>query len=557
MKRGNLQSQPRRKKQKLQSKKVETGSTEDVLLIDVNELLKKHSAIHEPSDLSNQDGEQVSTPTASLPERFSEVELDIDVISSSGDGLAYEAGSNHVYVVPFTAPGDRVMAKVIRHMTDEHYTITDFVKVLKPSPLRNDTLIKCPYFQTCSGCQFQMLDYSTQLKHKKGIVEKAYKNFSGVDPSLVPSVDDTLGSPLQYGYRTKLTPHFDLPKRRENRQVDGPHGTATRWKEVPPIGFMRKGMRQTLDIEDCPIGTGAVRLGLQRERKRVADELHKYKRGATLLLRESTRKTSKGADVVKIKPSESDSSQASKSSGDTIREDYADHVLEKSCITDPKATTTEYISSFVFQNTANAFFQNNNSILPDFVSYIRSHVLPHGELADKVKYLVDAYCGSGLFTVTLSSLFEASMGVDIDQQSIDAAHRNLTLNNLHNAIFQAADAPAIFESVAFPPDQTVVIIDPPRRGCDESFLLQLLRYGPRRVVYVSCNVHTQARDVGFLVRGLSPSHETKPESTSKANGTAEKDSGSCKYDVESIKGFDFFPQTGHVEGVAILNRTTS
>jgi len=79
-----------------------------------------------------------------------------------------------------------------------------------------------------------------------------------------------------------------------------------------------------------------------------------------------------------------------------------------------------------------------------------------------------------------------------------------------------------------------VVIDPPRKGCDESFLTQLLKFGPKRVVYVSCNVHTQARDVGVLVRGI--------------------ENGGARYKIESLRGFDFFPQTGHVEGVAVLSR---
>ena len=79
-----------------------------------------------------------------------------------------------------------------------------------------------------------------------------------------------------------------------------------------------------------------------------------------------------------------------------------------------------------------------------------------------------------------------------------------------------------------------MVIDPPRKGCDESFLKQLLNFGPRRVVYVSCNVHTQARDVGVLVRGM--------------------DGPGTRYEIESLRGFDFFPQTSHVEGVAVLSR---
>jgi tRNA (uracil-5-)-methyltransferase len=111
----------------------------------------------------------------------------------------------------------------------------------------------------------------------------------------------------------------------------------------------------------------------------------------------------------------------------------------------------------------------------------------------------------------------------------------------------AADAPELFKSVSgYDADETVVVLDPPRKGCDASFLSQLLQFAPRRVVYVSCNVHTQARDVGLLVRGEVEGLGGK--------GGEEEGGKRVRYEIESIRGFDFFPQTGHVEGVAVLNR---
>jgi len=95
--------------------------------------------------------------------------------------------------------------------------------------------------------------------------------------------------------------------------------------------------------------------------------------------------------------------------------------------------------------------------------------------------------------------------------------------------------------VPFPASQTLCIIDPPRKGASRDFLKQLCAYGPKRVVYVSCNVHSQARDVGVLVRG----------------GFDGEESGRWRYEIESLKGWDFFPQTGHVEGVCVLNRVDS
>jgi len=500
------------------------GNTEEVLLEDVTALIKKFNL--------ERDGKDVSTK---LPEKFSEIEVTIKELSSTGDGLGFQEGSDsdQVYTVPFTAPGDTVTAKIFKHFEKEKYSMADFVKVSKPSPHRDDSLVKCPYFSQCSGCQFQMLPYDYQLQHKKSIVERAYKNFSNLAPELIPAIGDTIGSPLQYGYRTKLTPHFDGPP--DSRRSDGRNGIKRTFKEVPNIGFMKKGTRMTMDIEDCPIGTAAVRAGNKRERKRVVDTLSSYHKGATILLREDTQRIPKD----KYDPT------VEKEDPDAVDEDRGPHIHRKTCVTDPNARTTEYIDDFQFVNPAGSFFQNNNSILPPFTQYIREHILPK-EPGHKISYLIDAYSGSGLFTITLSSLFKSSLGIDVSSSSIKSATENAELNGLstEQARFIAADASKLFASITSPADETVVMLDPPRKGCDESFLRQLVQYGPARVVYVSCNVHTQARDIGVLVGGM--------KGVDGGFGSGE----GC-YELESLRGFDFFPQTGHVEGVAVLRRKTT
>ncbi|KAL9100663.1 MAG: hypothetical protein Q9163_003990 [Psora crenata] len=530
------------KRQKKASKPTNEGSTEDVLLADVKSLLN-----HVPGNIS-----PASYP---LPERFSEVEVNVSEISSTGDGIGLLPGSKHVYVVPFTVPGDLVRARIISHFPDAHYSLTDFVIVIKPGPGRKDSLVRCPYFSKCAGCQIQMLPYEAQLQHKKTIIEKAYRNFSSLTPEAVPPVRPTIGSPLQYGYRTKLTPHFDGPPGSLSRKARRDPSSRRTFDDVPPIGFQMKGVRKTMDIEDCPIGTDAVREGLKSERKRVSQELAKYTKGATLLLRESTIRApktdtqineSKGNEVLEedrltnhsdLTPL-SAAKEPNKIDGSNEHlNDATIYIEKKTCITDQRATSTEYVDEFVFQNTAGAFFQNNNSVLPSFTAYIRDVIAPatiNEATNEPLKYLIDAYCGSGLFTVTLSSLFSSSMGIDIAETSVIAARANATANHINNAYFMTADASKLFEQVTYPPGKTAVIIDPPRKGCDIAFLHQLLRFGPQMVVYVSCNVHTQARDVGILVEGI----------------------GEHRYHLDSLQGFDFFPQTGHVEGVAVLTRQT-
>jgi tRNA (uracil-5-)-methyltransferase len=490
---------------------------EDVLLREVQELLQD---LKLPKD----------APTTPL-ELQVETEFEITKMSSTGPGLALHKPSRSVLIIPFSVPGDVVTAKPFKYFDNHSYYLTDFVKVHTPSASRDDSRIRCQYFSRCAGCQYQMLAYQDQLSHKKTIVQNAYRWFSNLKENQIPDVRDTMGSPLQYGYRTKLTPHFDRPPgaKQANKK-----GEAPAWVEMPPIGFMLQGTRKTIDIEDCPIGTEAVQRGMTRERKRCTENIKTFKKGVTLLLRETTERTSKDEET-KL--------EIAKADDQVIVEERDRYIHLKRCITDPKGTSEEYIDDYVFSNPASAFFQNNNSILSPFIQYIRDQVQQPSDGTSKISYLVDAYCGSGLFTITLSSIFKKSIGIDIAPSSIEYASKNATRNNLPDsqASFLAADAAEIFAKIEFPPSETLVVIDPPRKGCDKPFLTQLLKFGPQRLVYVSCNVNTQARDVGCLVNGI--------EGVDGGFGD-----GKGAYKLESLRGFDFFPQTGHVEGVAVLEK---
>lgn len=522
---GNGKWKPKKTKRE---KNITAGSSEDILRLDIKALLDSLPPVSAPATEAGQqtqDASSSSTGTLSdLPPEGTETEVTVMELSSTGDGLAIRPGSDQVYVVPFTVPGDTALVKVYRHHTVDKHTVADLISIVKPSPKRDDSRIRCKYFARCGGCQFQMLDYPEQLKLKRRVLEKAYQNFSDLPAELVPTIGETIGSPLQYGYRTKLTPHFDGPpgfrpsKRGKNPGVP--------FETCPDVGFMLKGMRKVIDIEECPIGTEAVNLGMTRERERMQREFKMYKKGATILLRENTDRRRKDADGAKTPPPY------------TAKEETGDFIDVKSCESDHKATTTEYIGDYIFTNPAGSFFQNNNSILPKFTSYIRDRIVPplkEGQETSNIKYLIDAYSGSGLFTITLSSVFQHSTGIDIAADSISSARTNASLNGLgeDRCRFIAADAGELFKSITYDADDTVVVLDPPRKGCDADFLGQLRKFAPKRVVYVSCNVHTQARDVGVLVRG---------------------EGEGARYEMESLVGFDFFPQTGHVEGVAILNR---
>lgn len=177
----------------------------------------------------------------------------------------------------------------------------------------------------------------------------------------------------------------------------------------------------------------------------------------------------------------------------------------------------------VFQFQAGEFFQNNPFILPRFVDY----VVEQASETDLL-HLIDAYCGVGLFALSAADRFQSVTGIEVSAAAIRLAESNAVLNRVENANFFTGVAEEIFARVSAPPHQSALIIDPPRRGCDEMFLRQLVAWGPRRVIYVSCDPSTQARDIRIL----------------ESEG----------YRTLAVQPFDLFPQTRHIENVATLEK---
>ncbi|CAG78461.1 S-adenosyl-L-methionine-dependent methyltransferase [Yarrowia lipolytica] len=426
-------------------------------------------------------------PEKELIHQKYEVEVSISGLGADGDGIAIEEredGEKRVLVVPFALPGDKVKVRVYKK--NLYFFQSEIVEVISKGDLRDDALTSCKYFGECSGCQYQFMDYEKQLNQKRNVVVNAFRYYCHTEDAVLPEVGPTFPSPETMGYRTKLTPHYDVPKTKSPEWLASP----------PPYGFNMKTVNRVLDIEDCPIGTPVVREGLKESREDVKLHYKTAKRGKTYLLRENTIKKEEGT-------------------------------FDKRCVTDNKAIVSEYIDNYRFDFTAGEFFQNNNSILPAVTAYVRENILLDG--GKPPRFLVDAYCGSGLFSITCSQAVEKVYGVEISDESVKFARKNAELNKINNAVFLTGKAENIFKDLDCDPAQTCMIIDPPRKGTDEAFINQLVTFQPQRLVYVSCNVHTQARDVAYLLKQC-------PE-----------------YKVESIRGFDFFPQTKHVEGVAVLS----
>lgn len=383
------------------------------------------------------------------------VELEIDDLTNLGSGVGRIDG--WVVMVPYALGGERVKARIYRN--HKNYSEADLVEVVRPSPDRVEP--QCSLFGVCGGCQYQHLSYAGQLEWKRKQVADLMKRIGGIDFEVSP----THPSPKQYGYRSKLTPHYERPR----------NGNM-------PVGFIMQGRRNTLvDVEQCPIASQAINKALLEARARIKNS--NPRRGGTLLLRDC---------------------------------------MEGVC-QDNNAIQTERVGDIAYQFCAGEFFQNNPFILPELIDYAISE-------AQGTKYLVDAYCGVGVFALASAKKFEKVAGVEISSKAIVCANANAKINNIDNCEFLIGKAETIFADVSkkFEGENTSMIIDPPRAGCDTKFLEQLIEFSPKKLVYVSCGPDTQARDLAFLT----------------THG----------YKLLKLQPFDLFPQTRHIENVATLEK---
>jgi tRNA/tmRNA/rRNA uracil-C5-methylase (TrmA/RlmC/RlmD family) len=281
---------------------------------------------------------------------------------------------------------------------------------------------------------------------------------AGVEFAVAP----VIGSPREFGYRSKITPHFRAWPVAGRGEAGSP-GSATP-ATTNPIGFLKQGTRfDLIDVPRCEIATEEINAKLPEVRERTRQRLAagEYKRDATLLLRHA----------------------------------------QEGVVTDYDAVIHEKVGELRLHFLARDFFQNNPFILPAFTGYVREQAAGSG-----AKFLVDAYCGSGLFALSCAPAFERVAGIELSETSIKFATENAAANGIANATFRAGDAAQIFAGLDFAPTDTAVVIDPPRKGCDESVPEPALRLRPaRRRLCVLRPGDADARSQGLPRRRL-PAH---------------------------------------------------
>jgi len=393
----------------------------------------------------------------------------IEDVAFGGDGVARV--DDFVLFVPGCVDADEVDVEVVD--IKKNYGKGRVIDVVNPSPFR--ALPPCPYYGLCGGCSMQHISYPHQLELKKRQIEEALKRIAGIDS--VP-VGPVIPSPEPWGWRGKAEFH-----------VAGKEGKQRK------AGMMATKSHQIVEIERCMIMEESINCKLKNFRAALRDNSLGFLGERQIVWADQPGEPPVALFTGKGKPPD------------------IPRVVSEKRMTVP----------------GGGFFQANIFLAERLVEQVIAMAsLSGGET------VVDLYGGSGLFSIFLGSRAGFLFSVESNAEASRCARMNLDRCGFTGAVCYNGDVGDILKDKFVVPKRNVdvAVLDPPREGCNPGVIEALASCEPERVVYVSCNPATQARDIKILVH----------------NG----------YLLESIQPFDMFPQTAHIEAAALLtnNRGT-
>jgi 23S rRNA (uracil1939-C5)-methyltransferase len=460
----------------------------------------------------------------------------VEIRDAGSDGKAVARVEDRVVFVPFAAPGDIVDVQVYKKKRS--YFEGKVVKIHKESDLRVQP--ECSHFGLCGGCKWQHLSYETQLHYKQKQVKDAIERIAKV-----PCADflPILRSEKQYYYRNKL--EYTFSNRRWLTNLDAPKEEGGP-DDLNGLGFHLPGMfDKILDIEHCYLQrdpSNPIRLAIKDYANKNGMSFYNVRNWEGLLRNIIIRTSRNGNLMVIIIFRE----ETTKNSG----------LLQFIVDSFPEITSLMYVINNKKNDTINdlevRLFSGDPFIIEEMISPGKtqkrlqfkigptSFYQTNPEQAQKLyevaynfagfegnELVYDLYTGAGTIASFVAPSVKKVIGIEYVEEAVEDAKENMKLNGISNVAFYAGDLAKVldeeFISEHGKPD--VVITDPPRAGMHEKVVRQILNAGPEKIVYVSCNPATQARDIAIL-------HE--------------------KYDLLKIQPVDMFPQTHHVENVALL-----
>ncbi|MDY7012167.1 MAG: 23S rRNA (uracil(1939)-C(5))-methyltransferase RlmD [Cyanobacteriota bacterium] len=442
------------------------------------------------------------------------VELEIGDFGDSGEGVGRYAG--RVVFVPHTVPGDRVLARLLR--LKPQYAIAKLHQLLHPSPHRRRP--RCIVADKCGGCQWQHVrdEYQRQAKQEK--VVQALRRIGRFEQ---PPVEPILAVDPSLGYRNKAT---------------YPLGVNTSGNVQ--AGYYRAGTHQLVNLNRCPVQDSRlnpllaeIKLEIQQAGWSIYDE--KTHRGQ---LRHVSLRIGRRTGEMLLTLVSTD--RALPGIGDRARAWLQRYpgLAGVALNYNPRRTNTvfgqetyclagqsylrEIFAGLEFQLRPETFFQVNTEAAEAMLDVMIQQLALQGD-----EILLDAYCGIGTFALPLARRVRQVMGIEVQDASVQQARHNARLNAIANVRFWTGTVESQIDHLEAIPD--MVLLDPPRKGCDRAVLDALLHLQPQHLVYVSCKPATLARDLHSLCQT------------------------GC-YQLRAVQPADFFPQTAHIESVAFLHR---
>lgn len=445
------------------------------------------------------------------------LELEISRFNSIGEGIG-NMPDGRICFVSGALPGEKVSARIISEKKD--FLRLRTVRVLDRSSKRR--VPTCPWFDRCGGCQIQHMTYAYQLEFKRLMLLDALTRNGKFDS--LPTIPECKASPREWGYRNKAA----FPVAPSQR------GFA--------IGFFQKGSHKIVPIDRCPIldpdlvkayricreQLGELPLSPYDEKRHLGDLRHLILRKGhfaeegllALVLREepprsALRKIRLFLDKVQK------SVPSIQNAVININPRQGNFIWGQKTLTlTGRPVVHESLGPFSFELDASAFFQVNSEQALDLFRYVVAEAT-----ASKGTRCLELFSGTGSLTCFLGEKFPVIAAVESWQAAISGLRKNLKTNRMaHVKVYpQTAET---FMSTCQPGTFDVVVLDPPRSGCKPEVIEGIIRVAPQRIIYVSCNPATLARDLKRLV---------------------EKG-----YKINQVTPFDMFPQTYHVETVVTL-----
>lgn len=439
----------------------------------------------------------------------------------SGEKARETAGGGYVLFVKDAVIGDVVKARIVK--PKKGYAFARLEEIVEPSPNRREPV--CPFARQCGGCQIQALSYEKQLEFKDRKVKNNLIRIGGFDADFVERIMERPGGmEVPFHYRNKA--QFPIGTDKNGRLT---------------AGFYAGRTHTIIENRDCALGVAENRIVLDtvlafcgEKRVPAYDEIT----GKGLLRHVLIRKGfSTGQIMVCLilngasLPEEPELADRLFSLVPGMTSFSVNSNTEKTNVIMGKRTRLvrgkerieDTIGGLVFSISPESFYQVN----PVQTERIYSQALSYAQLTRK-ETVWDLYCGIGTISLFLAQKAKKVYGVEIVPQAIEDARRNAERNGITNARFFTGRAeevlPEKFETEGIYAD--VIVVDPPRKGCDEACLATMARMKPERIVYVSCDSATLARDLKYLT----------------GNG----------YEMARGRVFDNFPQGVHVETVVLL-----